>query len=112
MGTLQDLEHHIMTAYETSESFVHSYSPIPFQGIYKGNGSGPTIQVAVSAPLVERMLGAGHGRNLDAPLSCDKNILVVFMFVDYTDILEVDLTKTEITIEDVYIIIQKNINIW
>ena len=54
----------------------------------------------------------GHGINFEAPLSWDKDILVGFAFVDDTNIAEVDLTRTEITIEDVYIIMQKTIKRW
>ena len=48
----------------------------------------------------------------EAPLSQDKYSLVVFIFVDDTYIVEVYLTNTEITIEDVYINIHKAIDIW
>ena len=53
LGTLQDLEHNTRTEYVTSESFMHNDPPILFQDIYQGNGAGPTIWVAVSAPLIE-----------------------------------------------------------
>ena len=52
LGTLQDLEQHIITAYGTAESFIRGDLPIPFQCICQGNGAGPTIWVAVSAPLI------------------------------------------------------------
>ena len=42
----------------------------------------------------------------------DKDSLLGFMFIDNTNIVEGDLTKTEITIEDIYISMQKYINIW
>ena len=39
-----------------------------------------------------------------------KESLVVFTFIDNTDIFEGDLTKTEITIEEIYISMQKAID--
>ena len=49
------------------------------------------------------MQGAGHGIKFEATLSQYKYSLVGFTFVDDTEIVEGDLTKTEMTIEDVYI---------
>ena len=45
-------------------------------------------------------------------MSLYKDSLVGFAFVDNTDIVEEYLTKTEINIEDSYIIMQKYINRW
>ena len=82
---------------------MHNDYPILFQGIWQGNGSGPTIWVAVSAPLIEMMRGEGHGIKFEAPLSQNRYSLVGLTFVDDTDIVEGDLTRTKITIEVVYI---------
>ena len=84
--------------------------PVPFRGTFQSNREGPTIWVAVNAPIFEMMQGARHGITFEAPLSQDKDSLVGFTFVDDTGIVEVDLTQTEITIEDVYISMQKFIN--
>ena len=51
---------HIRTAYRASEPFMRSYFPIPFQVIFQGKGSVPTIWVAVIAPLIEKMKVVGH----------------------------------------------------
>ena len=58
------------------------------------------------------MLGAVHGVKFEAPPPQDKYSLVGFAFVDDIEIVEGDLTKTEINIEDVYISMQKSIDIW
>ena len=68
LQTLEDLEHHIRISYSTSESFMHNDSPITFQGMWQCNGSCPTIWVAVSAPLIEMMRGAGHGIKFESLL--------------------------------------------
>ena len=110
LGTLQDLEHHIRTAYNTSESSMYNYSTIHFQGIFQGNGAGTTNCVTIGSLLLEIMKGAGHGITSESPLYQDEDILVVFLFVENTKLVEGDLTKTEITIEYVYISMQKSIN--
>ena len=91
---------------------MHNNSPIPFQFIFQVNGAGPTIWVAVSAPLIETMQRQRHVIKFEAPLSWDKYSLVWFTFVYDTEIVEVNLENTEITIEDVYISMQKYINRW
>ena len=52
LGIFQDLEHHIRTANGTSRSFIHNHPLIPFQCIFQGNITGPTIWVSVSVPLI------------------------------------------------------------
>ena len=91
---------------------MNNDSPIHLQDICQGNGAGPNIWVTVSSPLIKMMQGSGHGINLEAMLSQEKYILVVLVFIDNTDIVEGDLTRNEITTEDVYIRIQKAINRW
>ena len=56
------------------------------------------------------MRGSGHRIKSEAPLYREKDRLVVLSYVGDTNIAERDLTKTKITIEDVYIIIQKSNN--
>ena len=75
---------------------MHNYSPIHFQGIFQGNGAGPNIWVAVSAPLIEIIQGSGHSIKIESSMSQDKDSLFRFTFFDNTDILEGGLTKTEI----------------
>ena len=110
--TIQEFKHHIRTAHGTSESALENDSNISFQGICQGNGAGPTIWVAVSAPLIEMMRNAGHGITYKAPLSHAKDHLVGFAFVDDTDIVQGDLTATDLSIEDIYTCMQEGINRW
>ena len=86
--TIQDFEHHVRTTFGDSESVLVNSDGTPFQGICQGNGAGPTIWVAVSAPLLDMMRNAGHGVKFTAPLSNTKDSLVGFAFVDDTDIVE------------------------
>ena len=45
-------------------------------------------------------------------MSWDKDSILVFTSVDDTDIVKRYLTRTEITIEDIYISMHKSINRW
>ena len=59
--TIQNMKHHVRTAFGESDSFMANEDMLPFQGCLQGNGSGPTLWLAVSAPLMEMMRTAGHG---------------------------------------------------
>ena len=78
---------------------MHNNYPIPFQGICQGGVAGPTIWFALSSSLIEMMRETGHGIKSEALLPQYKDILLRFLFVENTDIMERDLTNTEITIE-------------
>ena len=88
--TLQDLEHNIRTSFGTSESSMYKDSPIPFQSILQCKGSGPTIYIAVSAPLIKIIRVSGHGIKFESPLSQDKDSLFIFALVDNIYIVEGD----------------------
>ena len=77
---------------------MHIDSPISFQSIFQVNWEISIICVSVSAPLNEIIWGALHGIKFESSLSQIKYNSVGFAFVDDTNIVEVDLTKTKITI--------------
>jgi hypothetical protein len=61
-STLQDLEHHIRTAFRDSkDTYGGDIWVIPMQGIYQGNGAGPIIWAVVSSPLLQIMKEEGFG---------------------------------------------------
>ena len=76
-------------------------SRIPFQGIGQGNGTGPTIWVAVSTTLLNMIKNAKDGLFFESPLSLDKHHFVGFAFVDDTDLVTGNLNDSIIQIEDV-----------
>ena len=102
MVTIQKMSHHVRTAFGNSESTMTNDDPIPFQGIRQGNGCGPTLWLAVSAPLLEMMRTAGNGLHLKTPLSNEQDFLVGFAFVDDTDIVAGDLRTGTLSIEEVF----------
>jgi len=60
--TIQEMRHHLRTAFGDSES---SYGPNstgpPPQGILQGNGAGPATWTAITAVLVKCMQSEGYG---------------------------------------------------
>ena len=83
--TLQNLEHHIRTAFGDSDQFYKGSSLRPPQGLVQGYGSAPTGWALVSSPIIEMMRSQGFGYT---DWSCISNIvshMVCFSFVDNTD---------------------------
>jgi hypothetical protein len=54
LGTLQQMQHYVKTAYGTSNT---SYGCIetPLQGVLEGNGMGPAIWLLISVPLINML---------------------------------------------------------
>ena len=110
--TIQDLQHHIRTAYGTSTSFMTNTLTKPSQGTCQGNGASPAIWVAVSAPLLDMMRSANHGIKILTPITNEKDHIVGFAFVDDTDIIEGDLNNNTTSYQSVALFMQEGIDRW
>jgi hypothetical protein len=60
LGTLQQMQHYVKTAYGTSNT---SYGCIetPLQGVLQGNGEGPAIWLLISVLLINMLRRQGFG---------------------------------------------------
>jgi hypothetical protein len=74
---IQNLEHTICTAYSDSDkTYGGELWVIPMQGVYQGNGGGPTIWAVVSSPLLQIMKEEGFGTFFKASITNDSIRLV------------------------------------
>jgi len=86
--TIQQMQHHIRTAFGESErSYGPNSSGPPPQGLIQGNGAAPAAWSAITAILVDCMKGEGYGYEAWAPISQRATTLVCFGFVDDTDLI-------------------------
>jgi hypothetical protein len=86
-GTIQELRHHVRTAFGDSEkSFSANSGSIPIQGVGQGNGAGPQIWALVSTPIFNMLRSMGLGLKMCSSLSRNELLLVGFGFVDDTDL--------------------------
>jgi hypothetical protein len=85
--TLQSAAYKIQTIYGDSEITVQSPRTKPFQGVGQGNGCGPAIWVAVSAPIIQMLYTAGYGMTILSALSGTLVVVACFAFVDDTDVI-------------------------
>lgn len=84
---LQGMAHTVRTGFGDSELTYSSNSHDPFQGVGQGNGAGPAIWAAVSAPLFRYMDSRQKGVSFVSPLSGEKFSVSCLAFVDDTDLI-------------------------
>jgi hypothetical protein len=85
--TLQKMKHFIHTAYGVSSSSFTNEDKVPFQGLGQGNGTGPTVWVVVSAPIINMVRAAGYWATFVSALSSSIIAFVCYAFVDDTDLV-------------------------
>ena len=88
LETIQEMEHHIRTAFGDSEGFYGSDpNGNPNQGILQGNGAGPAGWSAISSVIIDEMKKAGFGYKQWSVIRKRATTIVCFAFVDDTDLI-------------------------
>jgi hypothetical protein len=83
-GTLQHIQHHVSTAYGTSDEHYGGLE-IPLQGIGQGNGAGPAIWLIMTIPMINLLRSKGFGFKSTTVLTGETYRFVCYTFVDDTD---------------------------
>jgi hypothetical protein len=110
LETLQQLQHHIRTAFGDSEAYYEASPDQPLQGVVQGNGGGPTGWGAVSTPVINMMRSAGYGFQHWTALTKEILQIVCFAFVDDADLPHT--SGTNATGEDIMEEIQSVLDTW
>ena len=82
--TLQDLNHHVRTAYG-ERARGYGAVQIPLHGVGQGNGAGPAIWLAITIPLINMLRKAGFGLQVVTPITGEQCSLACFIYVDDAD---------------------------
>jgi hypothetical protein len=106
---LQAAVYKIRTTYGDSELTVTSPSAKPFQGSGQGNGCGPALWVAVSAPIIQMLYTAGYGMTVLSAVSGTLLSIACFAFVDDTDVIH---SRPSTTGEEIGSEMQNVMNTW
>jgi hypothetical protein len=61
LGTLQQMKHHVKTAYGTSNTSYGCIEILLVQGVLQGNGAGPAIWMLTTMPLINMLRTQGFG---------------------------------------------------
>jgi hypothetical protein len=87
--TLQEMRHHIRTAYGDSNTcfLASDVNPIAIQGVGQGNGAGPQVWAAVSTVILNMLRAEVDGASFICPVTGEKFSFVGFSFVDDTDLI-------------------------
>ena len=111
IGTMQQLTHHVKTAYGTSTATYRAdEKQTPMQGILQGNAMGPMGWGAVSTPLIKMMTTAGFGFHHWNAIQKETVDFACFAYVDDTDLVH---SKGERTTSPEFIEeVQQAINLW
>ena len=113
LKTIQRMRHHIRTTFGDSAFTMGSDgSLIPFQGILQGNGASPVTWVLISTPLLNMLREMDNGGHFETAISKQRSHIVGYSYVDDTDLLQVDLRDSTITIEQTIANMQETINRW
>ena len=109
--TLQKARHHIKTGFGRTQHSTYGNERIPLQGIGQGNGIGPTLWALISSKLIQMMKKAGHGIHFLTSISLMAVSLVVFAFVDDTDLV-IAASNCEDQVETLFPEIQNALDRW
>jgi len=94
--TLAQLQHHVRSAYGNSTCAQGQTEWMePVAGIGQGNGAGPQIWAAVSAPLFTILRQEGFVATVICAISLQNHALGGFAFVDNTDLIVTDPSNNE-----------------
>jgi hypothetical protein len=111
LGTLQQMKHHIKTAYGISHN---SYGCVqtPLQGVLQGNGAGPAIWMLISMiPLINMLHTQGFGFKSTNILSGEEYQFTCYTYVvDNTDLIHTGDANT--TPQTVFDEMQNMLNHW
>ena len=85
--TIQEMEHHIRTAFGDSEGHYGNDNHLPPQGILQGNGAGPAGWFAISTVLIQILKDEGYGYKEWTLIKQRAISITCFAFVDDTDLI-------------------------
>jgi hypothetical protein len=111
-GVIKDMSHHVRTGYGESEGAYTSPPSEPFQGVGQGNGAGPAIWAAVSAPLLEFLHSRRRGVTFRSPITDEYTCVSAMVFVDDADIIGGLETEDSSLDDDLRRILQAQVSDW
>jgi hypothetical protein len=96
LSTILNMIFFLRTGYGNSEGYgggdqTDSKDPIRTQGICQGNGTSPTAWTVTSIPMIAVHKRKGHEAHLTAKMSEITSHLVGGLFVDDTDLINLDM---------------------
>ncbi len=111
LGAIENMKFFLRTGFRESASFARSGISIKPQGLCQGNGTSPAGWAVISICILKAHGRKGHGVEFSCPIMQLQHHLSAILYVDDTDLLHIDLTKSE-SVDKVHMAIQDSINSW
>jgi hypothetical protein len=116
LTTIQNMKFFFCTGYGDSEGYAggdhdDSKDPIKTQGTCQGNGASPAVWTVTSILMIAAHKRKGHRAHLIAKMSETTGHLVGGLFVDDTDLINLDMRTIETTLE-AHAKLQESVIIW
>ena len=87
LEAIQEMEHHIRTAFGDSEAHYGNNREAPPQGVLQGNGAGPAGWFAISTLMIQILRNQGYGYKEWTLIRQRAVAITCFAFVDNTDLI-------------------------
>ena len=87
LEAIQEMEHHIRTAFGDSEAHYGNDREAPPQGVLQGNGAGPAGWFAISTLMIQILRDQGYGYKEWTLIRQRAVTITCFAFVDDTDLI-------------------------
>ena len=111
LGAIENMKFFLRTGFGDSTLFSGGGVSIKTQGLCQGNGAAPAGWAVISICILGAHRKKGHGAKFLCPITQLQHHLSAILYVDYTDLLHVNMTKNE-SVSEVCNAIQDSINSW
>ncbi len=111
LGAIENMKFFLRTGFGDSKTFAGGGISVKTQGLTQGNGAPPVGWAVISICIIGAHRKKGHGAKFYCPITNLKHHLSTILYVNNTDLLQIDLSKDE-TVKEVHIAIQDSVNSW
>ncbi len=111
LSTIENMKFFLRTGFGDSTTFAGGGISVKTQGLMQRNGASPAGWAVISICILGAHGKKGHGAKFTCPITLLQNHLSVVLYVDDTDLLHIDLTKSE-TVDEVHRAIQESVYSW
>jgi hypothetical protein len=111
LGAIENMKFFLRTGFGDSTLFSGGGISIKTQGLCQGNGAAPAGWAVICICIIGAHRKKGHGAKFLCPITQLQHHLSAILYVDNTDLLHINLTKSK-SVEEVHRAIQDSITNW
>ncbi len=111
LEAIKNMKFFLWMGFGDSTCFAGGGISIKTQGLCQGNGASPAGWAVINICILKAHGRKGHGAKFVCPITKLEKHLSAIIYVDDTDLLHIDLTKTE-TVDKVHKALQASVNSW